>query len=66
MQSELLEAFECGEHQVFFEMWNEHVPQSVQSESVVCQHLECSISAYFAVYPIRTGVSKKRHSFSPF
>lgn len=57
LQPEFLEAFECGERHAFFDLWHEHIPSSVQSSDPKCQHLECSISAYFAVYPLRTGVS---------
>lgn len=57
---EFLEAFEGGERQAFFELWNEHIPSPIQSSSSTCQHLECSIIAYFAVYPLHTGIGKFR------
>lgn len=56
MQQDFLESFEGGEGHAFFELWNEHIPSSVQSRDLTCQHLECNLSAYFAVYPLRTGV----------
>ena len=49
-------AFECGEREVFFQLWEEHVPPRLRSGDPMAQHLEFSVSAYFAVYPIRTGV----------
>jgi len=36
------------------------VPSTVRSSNVLCQHLECNISVYFAVFPIRTGVCLQR------
>ena len=56
MQSDFIVAFECGERQVFFRLWEEHVPPQLRESDPTAQHLECNISAYFAVYPIRTGV----------
>ena len=56
LQPEFLEAFDGGEGRAFFELWNEHVPSFVRSSNSTSHHLECNISAYFAVYPIRTGV----------
>ena len=55
-QAELLTAFECGEREVFCQLWEEHVPAHLRSRDPTCQHLECSVNVYFAVYPIRTGV----------
>ncbi len=50
-------AFECGEREVFLQLWEEYIPSQVRKEDPTAQYLECNISAYFAVYPIRTGVS---------
>ncbi len=49
-------AFECGEREVFFQLWAEHVPPQLRSEDPMAQYLECNVSAYFAIYPIKTGV----------
>ena len=57
-QAELLTAFECGEREAFCQLWEEHVPAHLRSRDPTCQHLECSINVYFAVYPIRTGVRR--------
>ena len=55
-QAELLTAFECGEREAFSQLWEEHVPAHLRTGDPTCQHLECSVNVYFAVYPIKTGV----------
>ena len=64
-QAELLTAFECGEREAFCQLWEEHVPAQLRSRDLTCQHLECSVNVYFAVYPIRTGVCKI-HAWAPY
>ena len=56
-QSEFLVAFECGERAAFFNLWNRNVPQAMLERDPTCQNLEFTLSVYFAIYPIRTGVS---------
>ena len=57
MQPEFLNTLECGEGPAFIELWNTNIPARIRTHDVLCQHLECNIRAYFAVYPLRTGVS---------
>ena len=64
-QAELLTAFECGEREAFCQLWEEHVPAHLRSRDPTCQHLECSVNVYFAVYPIRTGV-RNMHNVSMY
>ncbi|XP_064385078.1 lisH domain-containing protein ARMC9-like isoform X1 [Halichondria panicea] len=66
LQSEFVVAFECGERQVFFQLWAEHVPARLRDGDPTAQHLECSVSAYFAVYPLRTGTGNREEAMAAF
>ena len=57
-------AFECGERGAFFDLWDSHVPPDLRGHDPTCQNLEFSISVYFAVYPIKMGVSELVNQFS--
>ena len=57
-QREFIVAFECGERAVFFELWNQNVPQVTLERDPTCQDLEFQLSVYFAIYPIKTGVRR--------
>ncbi len=58
-KEEFLELLDGGERHAFFQLWEEHVPGSMRTSNGLCQHLECNISVYFAIFPIRTGVGKR-------
>ena len=57
-QQQFVVAFECGERAAFFDLWNQNVPRETLEQDPVCQSLEFSLSVYFAIYPIKTGVSR--------
>jgi hypothetical protein len=56
---ELMEAFELGEREAFFEIWDKMLPEEAQSKDPVTLNLEFNISLYFAVYGYCSGQEHK-------
>ncbi|XP_037262875.1 lisH domain-containing protein ARMC9 isoform X2 [Falco biarmicus] len=71
VQKDLLTAFENGEQEVFFQLWEDHISSSVRDNEPVAQKLEFYLHVYFAVYLFKhtTGKPNKaelEERFSPF
>uniref|UniRef100_A0A8C4VA21 LisH domain-containing protein ARMC9 n=1 Tax=Falco tinnunculus TaxID=100819 RepID=A0A8C4VA21_FALTI len=71
VQKDLLTAFENGEQEVFFQLWEEHISSSVRDNEPVAQKLEFYLHVYFAIYLFKhtTGKPNKaelEERFSPF
>jgi hypothetical protein len=54
-----MEAFELGEREAFFEIWDKMLPEEAQSKDPVTLNLEFNISLYFAVYGYCSGQEHK-------
>jgi hypothetical protein len=62
---ELMEAFELGEREAFFEIWDKMLPEEAQSKDPVTLNLEFNISLYFAVYGYCSGQEHKVSQCTP-
>ena len=51
-------AFDCGEREAFFDVWEELVPAEVRSSDVTARDLEFSLCVYFALYPMKCKVCR--------
>lgn len=53
LQNNILLEFDAGQHQMFWKLWEDHVPKDIRTKDYTCQRLEFYIQIHFAVYPIR-------------
>jgi hypothetical protein len=60
-----MEAFELGEREAFFEIWDKMLPEEAQSKDPVTLNLEFNISLYFAVYGYCSGQEHKVSQCTP-
>ncbi|NWU70920.1 ARMC9 protein, partial [Pterocles burchelli] len=58
IQKELLAAFEDGEQDIFFQLWENHISSSVQDDELVAQKLEFHLHVHFAIYPLKHFIGK--------
>ncbi|XP_010128509.1 PREDICTED: lisH domain-containing protein ARMC9 [Chlamydotis macqueenii] len=58
VQKDLLTAFENGEHKVFFQLWEEHIPSSVRDNEPDARKLEFYIHVHFATYLLKQSTGK--------
>ncbi|NXG55155.1 ARMC9 protein, partial [Hemiprocne comata] len=58
IQKDLLTAFENGEQKVFFQLWEEHVSPSIQTNDQVAQKLEFHLHVHFATYFLKDSTRK--------
>ncbi|XP_009881649.1 PREDICTED: lisH domain-containing protein ARMC9 [Charadrius vociferus] len=58
VQKDLLTAFENGEQEVFFQLWEEHVSSSVRDNEPVAQKLEFYLHVHFAIYLLKHSMGK--------
>ncbi|XP_053162937.1 lisH domain-containing protein ARMC9 isoform X1 [Hemicordylus capensis] len=55
---DLLMAFTDGDQDVFFELWEEHVPPSIRDNEAVAQKLEFYLHIHFAIFLLKHTVGK--------
>uniref|UniRef100_A0AAV2KV39 LisH domain-containing protein ARMC9 n=1 Tax=Knipowitschia caucasica TaxID=637954 RepID=A0AAV2KV39_KNICA len=53
IQSDLMCAFEDGDHKVFFELWTKHIAPEVKDTDADAQRLEFYLYIHFTIYPLR-------------
>ncbi|XP_078523904.1 lisH domain-containing protein ARMC9 [Lissotriton helveticus] len=58
IQKDLITAFEDGDRKVFFELWEEHIPQEIRDGDHLAQKLEFYLHIHFAIYPLKHGKGK--------
>ncbi|XP_069068960.1 lisH domain-containing protein ARMC9 [Pleurodeles waltl] len=58
IQKDLITAFEDGDRKVFFELWEEHIPQEIRDGDPLAQKLEFYLHIHFAIYPLKHGMGK--------
>ncbi|NXT48061.1 ARMC9 protein, partial [Pluvianellus socialis] len=58
VQKDLLTAFENGEQEVFFQLWEEHISSSVRDNDPVAQKLEFYLHIHFATYLLKHSMGK--------
>lgn len=52
-QNQMLEFFHEGKGDLFFKLWHDYLPSTVQDTDSVAQKLEFYLNIYFAIYPVR-------------
>lgn len=52
IEEQMLDFFENGNREVFYEKWNSFVPINIRFEDVNCCKLEFYLQIYFLIYPI--------------
>ncbi|XP_030351901.1 lisH domain-containing protein ARMC9 isoform X8 [Strigops habroptila] len=58
VQKDLLTAFENGEQNVFFQLWEEHISSSVLDDEPAAQKLEFYLHIHFATYLLKHNIGK--------
>ncbi|KAI8808509.1 hypothetical protein BJ742DRAFT_853574 [Cladochytrium replicatum] len=59
VQERFLLAFNEGDRDAFFALWDEHFPPSVRLSDPVYSKLEFTLSIYFAVFPVHSYVDQR-------
>lgn len=52
-QNNILLEFDAGQYEMFWKLWDDHVPHDIRTKDYTCQRLEFYVQIHFAVYPIR-------------
>ena len=60
IEEQMVEAFENGERDVFYEKWNSFVPINLRFEDLNCCKLEFYLQIYFLIYPIHPLFKKSQ------
>uniref|UniRef100_A0A8D2KSW9 LisH domain-containing protein ARMC9 n=1 Tax=Varanus komodoensis TaxID=61221 RepID=A0A8D2KSW9_VARKO len=55
---DLLTSFTDGDQEVFFELWEEHIPSPVRDSEAVAQKLEFYLHIHFAIFLLKHAVGK--------
>ncbi|XP_066477875.1 lisH domain-containing protein ARMC9 [Tiliqua scincoides] len=55
---DLLASFTSGDQDVFFELWEEHVPSAIRDNEAVTQKLEFYLHIHFAIFLLKHNVGK--------
>ncbi|XP_062987840.1 lisH domain-containing protein ARMC9 [Elgaria multicarinata webbii] len=55
---DLLMSFTDGDQDVFFELWEEHIPSSIRDNEAVAQKLEFYLHIHFAIFLLKHTVGK--------
>ncbi|XP_042194908.1 lisH domain-containing protein ARMC9 [Callorhinchus milii] len=56
VQDNILTAFEDGSRKVFFELWEEHIPQQIRDSQPLTQKLEFYLQIHFTIFPLKNSV----------
>uniref|UniRef100_A0A4W3I0A0 LisH domain-containing protein ARMC9 n=1 Tax=Callorhinchus milii TaxID=7868 RepID=A0A4W3I0A0_CALMI len=56
MLDNILTAFEDGSRKVFFELWEEHIPQQIRDSQPLTQKLEFYLQIHFTIFPLKNSV----------
>ncbi|XP_076879976.1 lisH domain-containing protein ARMC9 isoform X2 [Brachyhypopomus gauderio] len=59
IQKDLLGSFEDGDMKVFFELWEEHVPEDIRDNDPAVRKLEFYLHIHFAIYPLKNSVGRQ-------
>uniref|UniRef100_A0A8C4RYL4 LisH domain-containing protein ARMC9 n=1 Tax=Erpetoichthys calabaricus TaxID=27687 RepID=A0A8C4RYL4_ERPCA len=51
---EFLTSFEDGDEKVFFNLWEEHIPEHIRDKDPQSQKLEFYLHIHFAIFPLKT------------
>ena len=51
------QAFNTGNRDNFFQLWNRYVPIMIRQEDLICQKLEFYLQIYFSVFPAFMGTN---------
>ncbi|KAG2462750.1 ARMC9 protein, partial [Polypterus senegalus] len=54
IQKEFLTSFEDGDEKVFFNLWEEHIPEHIRDKDAQSQKLEFYLHIHFAIFPLKT------------
>ncbi|XP_008118224.1 lisH domain-containing protein ARMC9 isoform X1 [Anolis carolinensis] len=55
---DLLTSFTDGDQDVFFELWEEHIPSAVREKEALAQKLEFYLHIHFAIFLLKHSVGK--------
>ncbi|MBZ3874371.1 LisH domain-containing protein ARMC9 [Sciurus carolinensis] len=55
---DLVAAFDCGDQKAFFDLWEEHVPNSIRDGDSLAQKLEFYLHIHFAIYLLKYSVGR--------
>ncbi|XP_025788451.1 lisH domain-containing protein ARMC9 isoform X2 [Puma concolor] len=58
IQKDLIAAFDSGDQKVFFDLWEEHVPNSIRDGDPLAQKLEFYLHIHFAIYLLKHSVGR--------
>ncbi|XP_075862150.1 lisH domain-containing protein ARMC9 isoform X2 [Microcebus murinus] len=58
IQKDLVTAFDSGDQQVFFNLWEEHVPSSIRDGDSLAQKLEFYLHIHFAIYLLKHSIGR--------
>ncbi|KAK2501252.1 hypothetical protein MC885_017205 [Smutsia gigantea] len=58
IQKDLIAAFDSGDQKVFFDLWEEHIPSSIQDGDSVAQKLEFYLHIHFAIYLLKHSIGR--------
>uniref|UniRef100_A0ACB8FLD9 LisH domain-containing protein armc9 n=1 Tax=Sphaerodactylus townsendi TaxID=933632 RepID=A0ACB8FLD9_9SAUR len=58
MIQDLLTSFTDGDQDVFFELWEEHVPPAIRDNEAIAQKLEFYLHIHFAIFLLKRSVVK--------
>uniref|UniRef100_A0A8D2CYG4 LisH domain-containing protein ARMC9 n=1 Tax=Sciurus vulgaris TaxID=55149 RepID=A0A8D2CYG4_SCIVU len=58
IQKDLVAAFDGGDQKAFFDLWEEHVPNSIRDGDSLAQKLEFYLHIHFAIYLLKYSIGR--------